>query len=158
MAIRLFGVALLTVVLAACAGNRAPAALPHKAAVSPPNAQRLAPYSTAVRTGNLVFLSGVIGRRTAPADTTTTAFEAEVADALQTVRNNLAAVKLTPDDVVKCTVFLTDIAHYTPMNRVYGEFFGTTNPPARSAIAVQALPANARVEIECIAAVPQSAE
>lgn len=152
--------AILTLVLAACSQHSAPVAttapLPHKEATSPANAQRLAPYSTAVRTGNLVFFSGVIGRRAAAGDTTTAAFEGEVRSALESLKNNLASVNLTPADVVKCTVFLVDMGHYAPMNRVYGEFFGTTNPPARSAIAVQALPANARVEVECIAAVPQA--
>jgi 2-iminobutanoate/2-iminopropanoate deaminase len=120
----------------------------HKQAINPPDAQRLAPYSTAVRSGKLVFFSGVIGRRadgSLPEGT-----EAQTRQTLETLRANLTVANLTPADVVKCTVFLVDIADYAVMNRVYGEFFNQ-DPPARSALAVAALPANARVEIECIA-------
>jgi len=120
-----------------------------KQPINPPDAQRLAPYSTAVRSGNLVFFSGVIGRganNVLPEGT-----EAQTKQALENLRANLTAAKLTPADVIKCTVFLVDINDYAVMNRVYGEFF-TQDPPARSALAVAALPAGARVEIECIAA------
>ena len=122
----------------------------HRNTINPPNATRLGPYSTAVRTGNLVFFSGVIGSRPGGAglpDGT----EAQVKQALENLRANLTLAGLAPADVVKCTVFLVDIADYQVMNQVYGQFFGDS-PPARSALAVAALPAGARAEIDCIAA------
>lgn len=117
--------------------------------INSPTVPRQAPYSTAVRTGNLVFLSGVIGTR--PGGGLPEGTEAQVRQVLENINANLGTAGLTKDDVVKCTVFLVDIRDYAAMNAVYGAFFGA-NPPARSAIAVAALPANARVEIECIAA------
>jgi 2-iminobutanoate/2-iminopropanoate deaminase len=123
---------------------------PAKQPINPPNAQRLAPYSTAVRSGNLVFFSGVIGSRPNNAGLPE-GTEAQVQQSLENLRTNLTAAGLTPADVIKCTVFLIDIADYAVMNRVYGQFF-SQDPPARSALAVAALPAGARVEIECIAA------
>jgi 2-iminobutanoate/2-iminopropanoate deaminase len=122
----------------------------HRNTINPPNATRLGPYSTAVRTGNLVFFSGVIGSRPGGAglpDGT----EAQIKQALENLRANLTLAGLAPADVVKCTVFLVDMADYQVMNQVYGQFFGDS-PPARSALAVAALPASARAEIECIAA------
>lgn len=124
----------------------------HRNTINPPNATRLGPYSTAVRTGNLVFFSGVIGTRPAGAGLPE-GTEAQVRQALDNLRSNLTLAGLAPADVVKCTVFLVDMADYQVMNTVYGAFFGES-PPARSAVAVAALPAGARAEVECIAAVP----
>jgi len=137
---------IVSVLLGACA-----TAPPRKQPINPATAQRLAPYSTAVRSGSLVFFSGVIGSRPGGAglpDGT----EAQTRQALENLRNNLTAAGLAPIDVVKCTVFLIDMQDYGVMNTVYGQFF-TQEPPARSAVAVAALPQGARVEIECIAAV-----
>lgn len=143
-------VSVLALVLCLVTGCASNPSLVRKQTFNPPNAQRLAPYSTAVRSGNLVFFSGVIGSRPnnggLPDGT-----EAQVQQALENLRANLTSAGLTPADVIKCTVFLVDIADYAVMNRVYGQFF-SQDPPARSALAVAALPAGARVEIECIAA------
>ncbi len=124
----------------------------HRNTINPPNATRLGPYSTAVRTGNLVFFSGVIGSRAGGAGLPE-GTEAQLKQALDNLRNNLTLAGLAPADIVKCTVFLIDMADYQVMNTVYGAFFGDS-PPARSAVAVAALPASARVEVECIGAVP----
>src|SRR5262245_62817800 len=121
-----------------------------KQPINPPGAQRLAPYSTAVRSGSLVFFSGVIGSRPGGAGLPE-GTEAQLKQALDNLRTNLTLAGLAPADVVKCTVFLVDMADYQVMNAVYGAFFGEF-PPARSALAVAALPAGARVEVECIAA------
>jgi 2-iminobutanoate/2-iminopropanoate deaminase len=144
---KLTSILLMTLGAANCSSTQAAVS---KQPINPPNAQRLAPYSTAVRSGNLVFFSGVIGSRPNNAglpDGT----EAQVQQSLENLRTNLTTAGLTPADVIKCTVFLVDIADYAVMNRVYGQFF-SQDPPARSALAVAALPAGARVEIECIAA------
>lgn len=135
----------ISFLLCACASGPV-----HKQVINPPNATRIGPYSSAVRTGNLVFLSGSIGRdanNQLPPGT-----EAQTRQVLENIRNSLAAARLTPDDVVKCTVFLVDMGDFEVMNGVYGRFF-TQDPPARTTVAVAALPAGARVEIECIAAI-----
>ena len=75
---------------------------------------------------------------------------AQARQALINVQKVLAAAGCTMNDVVKCTVFLTDMNDYGTVNEVYGEFF-TENPPARSAVAVAGLPIGALVEIEAVA-------
>jgi 2-iminobutanoate/2-iminopropanoate deaminase len=126
------------------------AAAPAREVIAPAGASRLAPYSPAIRTGELVFLSGQIGLRPGTRDLAAGGIAEETRQTLENIRTVLAAAGLEPADVVKCTVFLADMADYEPMNGVYGEFF-TAEPPARSAVGVAALPLGARVEIECIA-------
>ncbi|MEX2527785.1 MAG: RidA family protein [Gemmatimonadota bacterium] len=118
---------------------------PHKEGINPPGSQGSPLFSTAVHTGNLLFLSGVIGR--SPEGD----IGASTRQSLDSIRDRLALAGATMDDVVKCTVFLVDMADYQGMNEVYVDYFPDT-PPARSAIAVRELPVNAQVEIECIAA------
>lgn len=110
----------------------------------------IGPYSQAIKAGHLVFVSGQL-----PIDPSTGAFaEGGIKEitrqSLTNMKHILSEAGYKMSDVVKTTVFLTDMADFAEMNEVYAEFF--SNPfPARSAIAVQALPKNARVEIECIA-------
>ncbi len=69
---------------------------------------------------------------------------------MDAVKGNLAKAGGSMADLLKCTVFMTDIGQYGPMNEVYAEYFAS-EPPARTAIAVSALPFGALVEVECIA-------
>ena len=119
--------------------------------VAPAGSSTLAPYSPAIRSGGFLFLSGQVGLRPGSRELVPGGITPETRQALDNVRTILAAAGLAPRDVVKCTVFLVDMAEYAAMNAVYGEFFAT-EPPARSAVAVAALPLAARVEVECIAA------
>jgi len=107
-------------------------------------------YSQAVEAGGFIFISGQL-----PIDPATGSMEA--ADtALQTsavIRNIEAILKsraLTLENVIKTTVFMTDLGEIQKMNEVYTRFF-TKNPPARATIEVKALPKSALVEIEAIA-------
>lgn len=110
----------------------------------------IGPYSQAIVTGNLVFVSGQL-----PIDPATGVFaEGGIKEltrqSLTNIKNILETVGVSMSDVVKTTVFLADMADFADMNTVYAEFF--TEPfPARSAVAVKTLPKGARVEIECIA-------
>ena len=111
----------------------------------------IGPYSQGVRVGNLFFFSGVI-----PLDPDTGALVGadaaeQTAQVLQNIRALLASQGLSPQNVVKTTVFLTDIAAFGAVNDVYATLF-ETEPPARSCVEVSALPKGALVEIECIAA------
>lgn len=108
------------------------------------------PYSQGVVAGDLVFLSGQI-----PIDPATGRLvEGDVAAQARRVLENIVAVLgeegLGLKDVVKSTVFLTDMGDFAAMNGVYAEFFGAWKP-ARSTIGVAALPLGARVEIEVVA-------
>lgn len=138
---------LVTACLAITAGC---AHTPAREVITPPGATSLAPYSAAVRSGELVFLSGQIGLVPGTSQLIEGGIAEETRQALDNVRTVLEMAGLTPADVVKCTVFLADIRDYDAMNSVYGEFF-RTEPPARSALGVGGLPLGARVEIECIA-------
>ena len=112
----------------------------------------IGPYSQAVTTGNLVIVSGQL-----PLDPTTGAFlegiAAQTRQSLTNAKNILEAAGSSMDNVVKTTVFLSDIANFGAMNEVYGTFFTEGNYPARSAFEVACLPKNALVEIEIIATV-----
>ena len=118
--------------------------------IQPGGATTLALYSPAVRADDFVFFSGQIGLLPGTRQLAEGGVEAETEQALANLDALLEAAGVRRSDVVKCTVFLADIGDYGAMNEVYGAFFGEA-PPARSAIAVAALPAGASVEIECIA-------
>ena len=115
----------------------------------------IGPYSQAIGAGRLVLCSGQIGLD----PTTGELIEGGVAQQAERALRNLAAVLdsagLSFGDVVKTTVFLVDMADFTALNEVYARFV-TDPPPARSTIAVAALPKGARVEIEAIAARPEA--
>jgi 2-iminobutanoate/2-iminopropanoate deaminase len=76
--------------------------------------------------------------------------EEETRRVLENVGAVLQGASMTYENVVQCTVFLTDVNDYAQVNEVYGRYFNET-PPARQAVQVAALPRNARVEISCIA-------
>lgn len=157
------GVVALTLASAGCTLEQRPPEdepagepVPAKEIVQPEGVARLPVFSTAVRTGDLLFLSGQIGTRpgVSPPQVVEGGVEAETRQTLENIRTVLAADGLTLEDLVKCTVFLADIADYAAMNTVYLEFF-PSDPPARSAMAGSGLALGARVEIECIAAHPE---
>jgi reactive intermediate/imine deaminase len=108
-----------------------------------------APFSQAVRVGRTIYLSGMLGM-TADGQLVTGGIQAETRQTLENITAALQPLGATMDDVVKCTVFLADMAEWPAMNEVYVTFF-PKNKPARSAVAVSGLARNARVEIECIA-------
>jgi 2-iminobutanoate/2-iminopropanoate deaminase len=97
----------------------------------------------------MVFLSGQLGIDPAEGKLVE-GVEAQARQALNNIRNVLDAAGLTLDDVVKTTIFLTDMKDFAVVNAVYGSFF--TEPfPARSCVQVAALPAGGLVEIEVLA-------
>lgn len=110
------------------------------------------PLADAVRVGDLLILSGKLG--IAPG--TRQLVEGGIGpETRQTMENIKAALEKYGSDlsrVVKCTVFLADMAEWSAMNEVYATYF-PSRPPARSAVGVNGLALDARVEIECMAAV-----
>ena len=111
----------------------------------------IGPYSQALRTGNMMFVSGQI-----PVDPATglmaDTIEAQAAQSLTNLKNILAAEGLSMKNVIKTTVFLADLADFAKVNAVYETFFEAPYP-ARSCVQVAAIPKGAGVEIECIAVV-----
>ena len=109
------------------------------------------PFSEAVRVGNTIYLSGKLG--TVPGQGLVEGgIVPETEQALRNIATALEQHGSSMDEVVKCTVFLADIADFRDMSRTYVKFF-PNNKPARSAVAVDSLVLNARVEIECMATV-----
>lgn len=111
----------------------------------------IGPYSQAIQTGNLIFVSGQLPicaeTGEMPSD-----IKAQTRQSINNIKAILAEAGATLDNVVKTTVFLADMELFGPMNEVYGEEFKKIYP-ARCAFAVKELPKKALVEIEVIAAV-----
>lgn len=121
-----------------------------RTAISSPSAATVGPYSHAVRSGDHVFCSGQT-----PIDPATGQLrEGSVGEQTHQCFDNLfdvlAAGDLSPADVVKVNVYLTDMSDFAEMNAAYAERFEEPYP-ARTTIGVAALPLNARVEIELVA-------
>lgn len=123
-----------------------------KAFLSQKAPEPIGPYSQAIQAGKLVFLAGQI-----PLDPATgQLIEGDIAAQTRRAMDNIVAVLeeagLGPDDVVKTTIYLADMADFPAMNEVYGSYFKGT-PPARAAVQVARLPKDARIEIDVIAVV-----
>jgi 2-iminobutanoate/2-iminopropanoate deaminase len=114
------------------------------------------PYAPAVRAGPWLVCSGQVGLKTEGGVTALVegGLGAQARQALENVRALLAGRGLTWDNVVKTTVFLTDMAGYGTFNEIYVEALGT-HRPARSLVAVAGLPLGALVEIEAWAYAPE---
>jgi 2-iminobutanoate/2-iminopropanoate deaminase len=108
------------------------------------------PYNHAVRIGDLLFCAGQIPLNPADGNLVTGDIKAQTARVLENVKAILDDQKLTFANVVKSTVFLTNLADFGGMNEIYAKYF-TDNYPARSTIQVAALPKGANVEIEVVA-------
>ena len=110
------------------------------------------PYSESARVGNLLFLAGQIGEND-DGNLVPGGIQAEAEQMMLNIEAALARRGLGMRNVVKCTVFLADIAEWGAFNEIYKKHF--SHPyPARSALGASGLAANARVEMECIAGYP----
>ena len=112
----------------------------------------IGPYSQAIRSGDLIFLSGQIPLDPKTGELVRGTIEEEVTRVLDNIRAVLEASGAGLDDVVRTTVFLADMADFQAMNGVYAKVFGDARP-ARSTVQVAGLPRGARVEIDVIARV-----
>lgn len=112
----------------------------------------IGPYSQAVRAGGVLYTSGQIGLDPATGAMINESFAAEVRRVLENLRAVLEAGGAGLEQVVKTTIFLTELECFAEFNAIYGEYFGTVRP-ARSTVQVAALPKGARIEIEAVAVV-----
>jgi 2-iminobutanoate/2-iminopropanoate deaminase len=110
------------------------------------------PFSTAVRVGNMLYLSGQIGNLPGTRQLADTGVAGQTRQTLENIKAVLAYAGSSLEHVVQCTVFLRDIRDYMQMNEVYATYF-PKDPPARSTVAGSGLALDARVEIECLATV-----
>jgi 2-iminobutanoate/2-iminopropanoate deaminase len=113
-------------------------------------APAVGPYNQAVRAGDFLFCAGQIPIDPATGNLITGDIRAQTERALENVKLILEDQKLSFANVVKTTVFMTDLAEFAAMNEVYGKFF-VSDHPARSTVQVAGLPKGARVEIEVVA-------
>ena len=115
--------------------------------------QAIGPYSQAVSMAGWLFTSGQIGLDPASGEIVDGGFEAQARQVLKNLRQVLAAAACGFQDVVKTTVYVTDLADFPLLNRLYGEAMGD-HRPARSTVQVAALPMGALVEIDLVVKLP----
>ena len=129
-----------------------PLAAQNHQVINPPGTAVGLPFSSAVRVGNMLYLSGAIGNAPGTRQLADTGIVGQTRQAFENIKTVLAAAGSSLERVVKCTVFLLDIKDYAAMNAVYATYF-PKDPPARSTVAGSGLALGARVEIECVATV-----
>lgn len=110
----------------------------------------IGPYNQAILAGNTLYISGQIALIPGTSELNNASVTAEATQVMTNLKAVLTAAGMSFDDVVKTTIFLTDMALFNEVNEVYGSVFSTTNP-ARETIAVVGLPKNVNVEISMIA-------
>jgi 2-iminobutanoate/2-iminopropanoate deaminase len=115
----------------------------------------IGPYSQAIAIGSFVYTSGQIALDPASGQLVNGDITQETERVLQNLSAVLAAAGVSLSNVVKTTIFLTDLGNFAAVNEVYGRFFGESSP-ARSTVGVHALPRGAAVEIEAVAVLPQT--
>jgi reactive intermediate/imine deaminase len=111
----------------------------------------IGPYSQAVRVGNTVFVSGQIPLDPASGEMVTGGIEAQARRVFENLKAVVAAAGYGLEEVVKVTIFLTDLATFATVNQVMSEYFREPYP-ARATVGVSALPRGAALEVECILA------
>ena len=111
----------------------------------------IGPYSQAIQVGDLTFYSGQIPLDPHTGQIVEGGIVAQTRQVMANMRAMLKASGRGFDDVVKATIYLTDLADFASVNEIYGEFF-TDVPPARACVQVAALPKGAAIEIEWVSA------
>ena len=122
----------------------------NKIVYSPQAPEPIGPYSQAILTGNMLFVSGQIAIQKSSGHLITGNVEDETTQVMINLSEVLKAAGLTFKDVVKCSIFLRDMGNFPKVNEIYGQYF-TENPPARETVEVSRLPKDVNVEISCIA-------
>ena len=110
----------------------------------------IGPYSQATTNGQLIFTAGQIAIDPKTGVMVPGNIEEQTHRVIRNIEEILRAIDVDLEAVMKTTVFMTNLADFTRMNKVYEQYFDN-NPPARSAVEVAALPLGAQIEIECIA-------
>ena len=136
--------------LAGCA-TAPPQPAPPEFLTSPQGAALKLPFSEAVRAGGFLILSGQIGNRPGTRELAPGGIGPESRQVMDNVKAALERHGASLDDVVKCTVFLADMAEWPAFNEVYATYFPSGRFPARSALGANGLALGARVELECVA-------
>ncbi|MFL5732692.1 MAG: RidA family protein [Chloroflexia bacterium] len=108
-------------------------------------------YSQGIRAAGFVYTAGQLGLDPSTGTLVEGGVTEQTRQVLDNMRSILEAAGTSLDNVVKTTVFLSDMSNFGAMNEVYKQYFGGDSPPARSTVQVAALPLGAMVEIDCVA-------
>ena len=111
----------------------------------------IGPYSQAIKAGGLLFISGQVALKPGSSDIITSSISEETAQVMNNLQAILNEAGLDFSNVIKTTIFLSDMNLFSAVNELYGKFF-ESGFPARETVAVKGLPKNANVEISMIAA------
>lgn len=111
----------------------------------------IGPYSQAIQTGNILFISGQVAIDPATSEMKNADISSETTQVMNNLQAILSAASLDFSHVVKTTIFLSDMSLFEKVNETYNTFF-KSEFPARETVAVKGLPKNANVEISMIAA------
>ena len=111
----------------------------------------IGPYNKAILAGNTLYISGQIGIDASTGQWVNDSIENETKQVLQNLIYILEEAGFSLDDVIKCSIFVSDMNNYNRINKVYQSFFGEDNAPARELVEVSALPKFVNVEISAIA-------
>ena len=110
------------------------------------------PYNQAIKAGNFIYCSGQIAID--PVSNKINCIGNIEKETTQVLKNLLAVLKAggaKVEDVIKTTIYLTDLKNFDSVNRIYGDFFNVKNPPARACVEVSSLPKDVLIEIDCVA-------
>ncbi len=110
----------------------------------------IGPYSQAIKSGNLLFVSGQVAIQKSTGDLITRNITDETHQVMKNLSEILKAGGMDFSNVVKCSIFLIDMNNFPKVNEVYGSYF-KDQPPARETVEVSRLPKDVNVEISCIA-------
>jgi len=110
----------------------------------------IGPYSQAIKLGNTLYISGQIPIDQINGTMVEGSIESETEQVMKNLGYILEEAGLSYQDVVKCSIFVSDMNNFSKVNEVYGKYF-ESNPPARETVEVSGLPKGVNVEISCIA-------
>lgn len=110
------------------------------------------PYNQSVKAGNTLYLSGQIAIDQSTGELVLDTIEAETHQVMKNIGHVLSAAGMTYDNIIKCSVFVSDMHMYSRINAVYAQYFNEDTAPARELVEVANLPRFVNVEISCIAA------
>lgn len=110
------------------------------------------PYNQAIIHNDTLYASGQIALDPATQELVTSSIEEETHRVMKNIQAILEEAGLSFDDIIKCSIFVTDITNYTRINAVYAEYFDNDTAPARELVQVAALPRGGNIEISVIAA------
>lgn len=117
---------------------------------SPGAPEPIGPYSQAILAGNTLYVSGQIPIDKTSGELISGDIELETKQVMKNIQAVLEAAQMSFSNVVKCSIFLSDMNNFPKVNEAYGKYF-TSNPPARETVEVSRLPKDVNVEISCIA-------